>query len=192
MKKKSQGFTLLEMIVALVIVGVLGAVFAPSIADMVKSTKATKLKEADASIARNWMLITQKCGVTSAAASNPIPATGKKPEDVIFGGVANVATAYQNCYTQSSVIPLTQLGEPGAAAGSYNVAGYGFAMAGGGTSPLQLQHSTLPDEVTKPLVQLFNPNLDMLAASDTTNAAVQYSAAAADSTRTVTLIQYVN
>lgn len=190
-RRTAHGFTLIELVVVIAVIGILVALAAPKLGDFGKSARATKMNSAAFSIAQNWTLVTSKCGVTSAAASNPLLVASKTAEDVIFEGAAAVAASHQACYAASKVVPLTALAEPGAAAGTYNVAGYGATLAGGGTTPLEVRYAGVPDEVTLPLVQNYQPQLTALAASDLTANNVRYSALASGA-RTVTMLVPVN
>lgn len=187
-KKAQQGFTLVEMIVVVAIIGVLASFMIPAFKDMDNPAKAQAMLSTSERFAQNWRQIAKACAVSSAVASNPIPATGKTVSDVVFGGRTNVATAYQNCYDQSQVKPLAEAAEPSGTAGTYNVNGYALTPTGGGTAPLQLALAAVPDELTLLMAQKYNRSLSALAASDSASPIVQYSTVTSGA-RTVTVIK---
>lgn len=188
-RKCNKGFTLIELIVVVVVVGILSAVFAPTVLGSKDGADSMKLLRMSQSATNNWMMIAQACGTTSDTASSPVPAAGKTVADVLFGGSSNVAAAYQTCYGQSHVLPLTELGQP-KSGGGWNVSGYTTTFAGGGTAPMQTVIATVPDSLVLTMAQKYTPTLSSLAASDTTSSVVQYSTATAG-TRTVTLLRQV-
>jgi hypothetical protein len=136
------------------------------------------------------MLIAQSCGTTTDATQSPVMASGKKPEDVLFGGADNVADAYKACYNQSKVLAMTDVGHP-APSGGWQVANYGVTITGGGTQALKVNYASVPDPLVLLMAQKYNPSLSELAASDTTSPVVQYSTDKAG-TRDVTVLRQVN
>lgn len=184
------GFTLIELVVVVAIIGVLISIVAPNVIGSKDGANSQLMLKSSSSIAENWSLINQSCGTSTAIAGNPIPDAGKTVSDVIFGGVANVAAAYQNCYTQSKVLALTEISQPTAVAGVYSIAGYSATLAGGGTALLQIGYLLVPDSLTLLMAQKYNSTLSALAADDTTSPVVQYSTVTAG-TRTVTIFKQI-
>jgi len=185
-----RGFTLLELVIVVAIIGVLIALVAPNVTGSKDGANAQLLTKTAQDIANNWMLIAQSCGTTTDAAASPVMATGKTVADVIFGGVANVAAAYTTCYNQSKVLPMVDVGQP-VSGGGWKVAGYTTTITGGGTQSLQIKYSGVPDALVLLMAQKYNPSLSALAASDTTSPVVQYSTAT-NGVRDVTVLRMVN
>lgn len=185
--KKQTGFTLIELVVVVAIIGILAAIFGDSIFGSTDGTKATALAQTAENSSKQLNMLAQECGITTAITGNPLPDTGKTVSDVIFGGEDNVASAYRACYRRAGVKPLMELGQPSGTAGVYNVQGFAVSFSGGGVNtPVNVAFASVPDTLTLNLAQKYNPNLSALAASDTTSPALRYSVAAADGRRTVT------
>lgn len=192
-QKKCQlqrGFTLIEMAVVLVILGILISIAAPGVLGSKDGATALQIPDAASKIATNLSLISQNCGLPTSVTGNALPDTGKSLSDVLFGGGANVAATYTNCFTQSKVLPLAEIGLPTATAGVYSVGGYNVSLAGGGTSPLSITFAAVPDAIVLRIAQQYNPTLAALAASDTTSPVVQYGTATAGA-RDVTILKNI-
>jgi prepilin-type N-terminal cleavage/methylation domain-containing protein len=185
-----RGFTLLELVIVVAVIGVLIAIVAPNVTGSKDGANAALLTKTAQDAANNWMLIAQSCGTTTDAAASPVMASGKKPEDVIFGGADNVADAYKACYSQSKVLAMTDVGHPDSG-GGWKVASYAVTIAGGGTQPIKVNYADVPDALVLLMAQKYNPALSELAASDTTSHVVQYSTDNAG-TRNVTVLRQVN
>lgn len=189
-RRISNGFTLIELVVVVAILGVLIAVIAPNLVGSKDGANAQLLLRTASNVSVNWSLINQSCATPTTISGSLIPASSKTVSDVIFGGSANVATAYTNCYAQSKVLALTDISQPSGSAGVYNVAGYSVSLAGGGTSPLQIIYAAVPDTLVLLMAQKYNPSLTALLSSDGSSAVIQYGTPTAGS-RTVTIIKQI-
>jgi len=188
-RTNSRGFTLIELIIVVVVLGIVAAVLIRAMTGSTDGAKAQAISEVTEKAVSSWQLLNQVCGTNSAYSGNPLPATGKTVSDVIFGGSANVADAYKVCYASSTVKALTEAGQPGSASGKYNVQGFEVSFTDGGTSPSKVSFASVPDPIVLAVARKYTPGLATLAASDATSSVVQYSVAGADNTRTLTLIK---
>lgn len=183
-----RGFTLVELVVVVGIIGILSAMLIPNMIGSKDGAKAELLLKASLNISQNWMMISQKCGTTTDVSNSPVPASGKTIADVVFGGVSNVSAAYQTCYMQAKVIPMSEIAQFDGTV--WRVQGFSVAFAGGGTVPLQTVYSGVPEELALIMVQNFSPSMSSLAASDSTSNVVRYGVAASG-TRTVTVLRQI-
>lgn len=189
-KTLQRGFTLLELVVVVGIIGILIVLIAPNIAGSRDGSNAAFLQKTAQDAGNNWMLIAQYCGTTTDAAASPVLLATKTAADVIFGGKANVAAAYQACYDQSKVMAMADAGQP-KSGGGWTVAGYTTTLTAGGTVPLKVNYASVPDALVLMMAQKYSPALTALAASDAASPVVQYGTVTAG-TRTVTVLRQVN
>jgi len=189
-RQVQRGFTLIELVVVVGIIGVLIVTFAPSVLGSKNGANAALLSKTAQSISSNWMLIAQSCGTTTDVTASPVILAGKKLGDVIFGGDANVDPAYKACYQQAHVIAMADVGQP-KSAGVWTVAAYVVDFSGGGTLPLSVIYKAVPDDLVLMMASKYTPSLSALAASDTTSSVIQYGTATAG-VRDVTVLRVVN
>lgn len=182
-----KGFTLLELVVVVLIIGILASVVSSQFGSNVTSAaKATALYEAANKLTQNWSVLATNAGTSTVVASSPLLAASKTAEDVLIGGQANVATAYQTAWTVSGLIPLTDLAQ--GSAGSYKISNFPFTLGGGGGSPLTVTYTAVPDEIVLQVVAKHGSQVATLAASDTTHAVVRYGTATAGA-RNLTILK---
>lgn len=178
-KAKQAGFTLIEMAIVVVIIGILAYVASRAFGTGVTGgAKATGLYEATNKITQSWSMLATQAGQSTVIASSPLPdaATSKTPEDVVFRGQANIATAYQSAWTQGGLIALADMAQV-ASGGGYTVSGHKVTLGGGGNSPLSVTFEGVPEDVALQIVQKHGSGVSALVATgDSTNNAVRYSA----------------
>lgn len=187
-RNKQQGFTLIEIMVVVVIMGILISIAAPKFMGIEDTTKA-KIMVSTATDIKNMLdKLAGACGVSATATGSALPDTGKTIQDVIFGGVDNVAADKKICFADSKVIALTDVSQPSGTPGTYNVQGFGVDLVGGGSAKLQVKYLAVPNQIVRSMAKQFDPKLDDLKTSDTTSKVLQYAAEANDA-RDVTVIR---
>lgn len=194
-KLMQRGFTLIELIVVVAVLGVLIAIVAPNLVGSRDPASARLMAKTATDMARNWSLITQSAGVSTAITGSPLLGTGKTAMDLLCGGetTAAVPAGFQSAYRAARVMPLNEvcrLDGTNWVVDRYTVTLSGGGMTSGVPNPIQVAFANVPDEIVLLLAQQFNPSLTALAASDTTGAAVRYGTAT-NGLRTVTLLKNV-
>lgn len=182
-KAAQRGFTLIELVVVVAVIGVLIAIVAPNITGSRDGANAQLMVRSANSIAQNWQMINQQCGTNSAVTGNPIGDI----EDIIFAGTG-IAATYQPCYTQSRVLPLTEISL--ASGTGYSIANYPVTISGGGTVPLEVSFANVPDTLVLSIVQRFNSNVSTLNAAGETTGAYEYGTPSGNA-RTITIVKRI-
>lgn len=176
--KLQKGFTLIEMIIVVVILGVLGAIVSRAIGSGASSgATAAALYESSNKLASNWSILTTQAGQSSTVSSNPLVDTvgGKTVEDVLIGGDSNMAAAYTKYWKQAGIVPLTDIAQRDAG-GFYTINSYKLTLGGGGTTPISITFDAVPNEIVALVVQKHGSGVANLATDDLTNSVVRYSA----------------
>jgi len=194
---REKGFSLLELMVAIVIIGILGAVLAPSLGGSRQGAAAQNLLRTSQKMAENWSMISQSCGTTTDVTSSPV--TGSSAANtlaLLLGGNGagtgqySVPAGYTTCYTASGVLPLTDSGQYDSTATAWKVTGFVPTLTWA-TGYFKTAYAAVPDALVLLVRQQYDPSLGALAASDATHPVVQYSVAASG-TRTMTIIRPIN
>lgn len=173
-KGRTAGFTLIELIVVVVIIGVLAVIITRQLVNTSKGSKAAVLYESANKIRDNWNVLAITASTSNAVASSPFPDTGATALDVIFLGRSKVAPDKQKMWDQAGVVPLTDLVQVDT--GVYKVSTYPVTLSGGGgDNPLEVSYDDVPDEVILLLVQKFGSNVaDLSDTGDSVHPVIQY------------------
>jgi prepilin-type N-terminal cleavage/methylation domain-containing protein len=174
--KRSQGFTLIELVIAVVVIGFMALVMTKQFGSNVTyGASAQTLYTSARKLGDNWMAITTSAGVPTTISSTSLAGTGYNALDILIGGKSYMASAMQFHWDKSGIRAMADLAE--GASGSYTVGGYTISLSGGGTSPVSVVYSTVPDAIVLQLVRKYGSGVSSLATSDTTDPSIQYGTA---------------
>lgn len=156
-RMRQGGFTLIELIVVVAIIGVLIGVIAPSMTGSTDSAKAKQFKRVAANIFNNWQLVNSICGtstqVTAGTHSLATSAGSAGIANMLFGGLANVAPAKQTCYQQSKILPIEGVSQNGAA---WTTLSSPVVLSGGGSNAFVAEFDSMSETVALNIVQDYN------------------------------------
>lgn len=179
-----RGFTLIELVVVVAVIGVLIAIVAPNITGSRDGANAQLMVRSANSIAQNWQMIHQQCGTNSAVTGNAVGDI----EDIIFAGTGVNAT-YQACYTQARVLPLTEISV--STGTGFRIANYPVTITGGGTAPLSVTYADVPETLVLSIVQRYDSSVGALPAGASSTGAYSISGPQAGNTRSITIIKRI-
>lgn len=185
-----RGFTLLEMLIVLVVIGILAAIILPKMRGFTYDATAKQADDFFHAAATNWKLINQRCGTSSDVTGSSIVTTPSATNSLalIVNGDAYLNATYTGCYNSAGVIPL--IGKvTGNPTDGYTLSGYPITWTGGGTSnPISYSVTGIPVETVLILYNQFSSaagakNATALnAAGDSTDPKIRYSAPAGGTT----------
>jgi prepilin-type N-terminal cleavage/methylation domain-containing protein len=169
--KRQQGFTLIELAVASIIVGILLIVIVPHVYDSQNAGRAAQLERIASATVSNWATLSSAAGLPTSVANNVIAATPSATgvAEVLYVGSSKVASAYQATYDASGIKPLNQLvdnpsGSVFRAAGTIEVF---ITLSGGGPFVMTVQMQNVPLQVTRALIQRVRPDFPVTADATT-------------------------
>ncbi|MBK4735931.1 type II secretion system protein [Noviherbaspirillum pedocola] len=157
-KKAAEGFTLIELAVVTVILGVLLAVLRPSIGLTQSAAIADQMERIADAGTENWLILAAAAQINPAQPGALI-ASNYYMTDAIFQGLPAIAPAYQAIYKSTDIKPLNYLAVPmpGASGnGTYVLKALPNIQLGMGwqvtTGTIDFTFSYTPVEVTQLLV----------------------------------------
>lgn len=184
--KRPKGFTLIELVIVVVVVGFLALIMTKQFGQNVnRGASAQALYNAARKLGDNWMAITTSAGVPTTVASTSLAGSGYNALDILIGGKTYMATAQQFHWDKAGIRAMTDLAK--GASGSYTIGGYTVALSGGGTSPMSIAFTAVPDEIVLQLVRKYGSGVTTLATSDALDPSIQYGTATGGN-RTLTIL----
>lgn len=184
-KRRQAGFTLVELMIVVVLLGIIAAIVISNMVGNTDSARAQLLKRVSKSSVESIAQIARTCGTSSAVSGSVLPASGRTMLDIVFLGEPAVSATYKTCYADSSVRALrdsvTKSGS------TWQVGAFPMNVTGGGLAKFNVEFQRVPEATVLALAQAYTENLTTLAASDTTSDVIRYGAASGG-TRTVTVV----
>lgn len=197
-RRAQAGFSLPEIIVVVVILGILAAIVARSLGGSTDKTNATALIRMSQKLTDNWSMIAQTCGTTTDVDASPITTTADNALLLLIGGNGDassgafaVPTAYVSCYQQSKVLPLTDSAQWNGS--EWRVSGYEPTLAWDDTTgqpTLIVTYDNVPNAIAVATIQHFVPSVTTV--NDTFSSPSITIATGTAGTQNITLRRPVN
>ncbi|WP_242540276.1 type II secretion system protein [Trinickia mobilis] len=195
--RKQRGFTLLEVIVVVAILGIIAWIVAPKLFGSTDNAKALAYSTTASGLANNWRVVNQNCGTSSLIASsaittNPGPAGALQ---LLVDGVGLNAT-YQACYQSANTQTLHESIQ-GSAADGYTLNNSVITLSDANINGKQLvavQYAPATDAIVLANYQKYSSvagasqAISLPAAADTTDPKIQFSTDNGG-TRTMTIFE---
>ena len=183
-KSRNAGFTLLELAVVVLVIGVVGLIIGPTVTGSVTNAKATQLQRIADTATSNWFFLTMQAGTGTSintrqgiySGSGTVTPPG--PNYVLFIGRDYVTPAFQAAYDRSGVRPLDQVVARVGTTAQFTVVNFPGStvdVTGGGPNPLVVSFGNIPPEVVLELVRRLRPGAAMVYGTATTIAQVTYN-----------------
>lgn len=196
-ESKQSGFTMIELLVVIVILGALALLANPMITEGQKMADTTSYYDTATRMATAWQFGVSKCQVSNVIGSSPVvvtPTAANHLSLLVDGPTTGlISTTYTACWNSSKVEPLNRSGVRGSSLTGYTFNGATVTIANssdGYKNRVATTFSSVDDATVLELVQKYGgqSGLTALATSDTTDKSVQYGALSGGM-RSVTIIK---
>jgi len=189
--KRNSGFTLVELLIVVVILGLISATVVATVSTNTDSATKLVLERTHRNMTNNWSQLVAAAGVPKTVAANAVLATNATAIDVLVYGVDFVVAAQQPNYDQSNILPLIEsftvdtVPVSGTSAGAYSVEGFGTTIATPSTREFTSIYASVPSSIVE-LMWADQYSAAFVPGTPQTAGPIQYSAASGG-THTLTL-----
>lgn len=183
---RQRGFTLVEMVIVVIVLGILAIVAMNSLGNTQGSSQARALFDSAQKINNAWMVLRQTGGIPADTTdANPAIKSNNTALDALMEGEEFLESRYQPAYDAAGIAPLSDMGSitttpvAGSTAGAYEINGFPFSMAAGPSGEKMLYtFSDVPTDIVKVMWES-NMSSDFDATADTTGTGdkIQHTAA---------------
>lgn len=196
--KKQSGFTMIELLVVIVILGALAIIASPMITEGQKTADTISYYDTATRMSTAWQFGTSKCQVSNRIGTSPVTTTASAANHLtLLVDGTGVAATYSGCWNSAKVEPLNRSGVRGSA-GAYTFNGATVTIANfvqGSTNRVATTFSDVEDNSVLELVQKYGGQAGakaltaLPAAADITDKSIQFGAGDADGARSLTIIK---
>lgn len=195
--RKQSGWTLVELLVVIFILGVLAALASPFISEGQKMGDSTAFYNTADRLATSWRLGTMKCQAPSVIGTSPIttPASAAAHLQLLVAGTG-VSAAYAGCWASAKIEPLNRSNVRGIP-GAYTFNGATVTIANlkqNNTNRVATTFNPVDDATVLQLVQQYGGQANASTfialpdAADTSDMSIQFGAAGPGN-RSLTIIR---
>lgn len=186
MKKQQGGFTLLELLVTVVIVGVMAYVVMSALNGGTVPAKAQAIRSSSSELGRAVGFLNVNLGTgIDTSTSNVLTASSDDMMDVLVKGRSAVAATYQTAFDGLGMRPLEDKIVPDGSGYRMDIFDINFTMTNCPSNRICVQYAPVPEDVLRSLCEKFG--ITYSAAANTTGTSVRWTAASGG-THTVTMI----
>lgn len=193
-KQLQHGFTLLEMLVVVAIIGILLWIYAPKLLGSTDNVKSLAYQDIAMSLANNFRIINQQCGTANSVSNSAVPATpGADGVLQLLVDGNNVNPLYASCYANTNALPMHESIQ--GSSGNYRLSNSLITLSDAvinGRNVIAVQFSPVTDAVVLANYQRLSSRPGALnatalpAAADSADPKIQFSAGGSG-TRTMTI-----
>ena len=197
-KKRNQGFTLIETLIVVVILGVIAAVTAPTISNALERRAAVRqIESVSDTLTQNARQLIIATGAPASVTATPLIRAGNDFLDILAAGEDFIAAGFEQGYQDAGIMPIDRLLTTTTAAvqdtstGVYEVSGYVVTINSPNPGELATVVAGVPSEIVERLVNDREGGGFDAGTADTAGA-IQYDVAAADGTHNLTMLTRLN
>lgn len=198
-KKKAKGFTIIELLLVITVIGILGALLAPYFTNYVqRGATARGIVTFSDSATKAVRNVVVSSGTTANVSTSPLITAPNTFMDILIGGGDYVAAAYERAYRQAGITTLdrsvttTTAPVAGTTAGVYQIGDYPVTVTSGTTGQMDVVVSDVPSDIVEAIKDDREGNETFDAATADTTGVLQYTVADANGNHTVTVRSSIN